>query len=201
LCIALEIPLPKAGHWAKAEVGKALPTPVLPTTEGRTTYENHQLSRADTRPSVSTDDEIWLAERVKEERDPGHKIFVETPTKNWHPAVLQLKLWLESCVAEYHNALKESNRIENYNSKREPQRQIANFEHYAIQENHPVLGRTHRASAMRVSFETYQRALAIFNSIAFAAEDRGFSVGVADRRERLRMTLASIDVEMYIVEE
>lgn len=199
VCIALAIPLPRAGHWAKAAVGKAPPTPELPATEGRTTFESRLIPRSETRPPVTVEDESWLKDRLKEEKNPSHKIIVTTPPKVWHPVVLKLKNWLEACVAEYQRAIKESERIEKINSKRK-YGQLPNFESMTIHRHYPILGSTHRACVMRVSLQTYQRALAIFNSIAFAAELRGFSVELVKERERLCLTMDSIEVEMFIVE-
>jgi hypothetical protein len=199
VCIALTIPLPRAGHWAKAAVGKAPPTPDLPVTEGRTTFESRLIPRTETRPPVTAEDESWLKDRLKEEKNPSHKIIVTTPPKAWHPVVLKLKNWLEACVVEYQKAIKESERIEKINSKRK-YGHLPNFESMTIHWHHPILGSTHRACVMRVSLQTYQRALAIFNSIAFAAEFRGFSVELVKERERLCLTMDSIQVEMFIVE-
>ena len=199
VCIALAIPLPRAGHWAKAAVGKAPLTPELPATQGRKTFESRFISRSETRAPVTVEEDSWLKDRLKEEKNPSHKIIVTTPPKVWHPDVLKLKNWLEACVAEYQKAIKESERIEKINIKRK-YGQLPNFESMTIHRHHPILGSTHRACVMRVSLQTYQRALAIFNSIAFAAELRGFSVELVKERERLCLTMDSIQVEMFIVE-
>ncbi len=200
VCIALAIPLPRAGHWAKAAVGKAPPTPELPETLGRTIFESRLIPRSEKRPPVTEEDETWLNDRLKEEKNPSHKIIVTNPPKVWHPVVLKLKEWLEECVAEYQKSLKESERIQKFNSKRK-YGQIPNFESITIQRHYPILGSTHRSCAMRVSLQTYKRALAILNSIAIAAELRGFSVELVKERERFCITMDSTNVEMYIVEK
>ena len=200
VCIALAIPLPRAGHWAKAAVGKAPPTPELPETEGRTIFESRLIPRSEKRSPVTEEDETWLNDRLKEEKSPSHKIIVTNPPKVWHPVVLKLKKWLEECVGEYQKAVKESERIQKINSKRK-YGLLTEFESMTIYSRHyPILGSTHRSCAMRVSLKTYQRALAIFNSIAFAAEFRGFSVELVKERERLCLKMDSIIVELYIVE-
>jgi hypothetical protein len=53
---------------------------------------------------------------------------------------------------------------------------------------------------MRVSIATYQRALAIFNALAQAAEHRGFTFELMKGHERLRFSLESADLDLYITE-
>lgn len=53
---------------------------------------------------------------------------------------------------------------------------------------------------MRVSAGTYQRALAILNALARAAETRGFKVDLMKNNERLRLTIESTDIDVAITE-
>lgn len=39
ICVALDVPLPPRGHWAKLAAGKSIPKPLLHETTVPTTYE------------------------------------------------------------------------------------------------------------------------------------------------------------------
>jgi hypothetical protein len=64
ICIALDVPLPPRGYWAKLAAGKSIPKPVLHATKLPTTYERVI--------NVIEVDEV-LEERVAKARDstPG----------------------------------------------------------------------------------------------------------------------------------
>ncbi len=71
ICVALDVPLPPRGYWAKLAAGKKIPKPVLHKTTGRTTYVREMY--------VANVDSV-LEERVAKARDstPGTAI-PETP--------------------------------------------------------------------------------------------------------------------------
>lgn len=196
ICKAMNIPLPKAGHWAKAAVGKAPPRPSLPASADRTTFESRPAPKSETPTQVIEDDQSWLEAKLLEEKEPRNRITFESKPTTWHPAVLPLRTWLEGCVAEYRRAIAEKERRE----KSRKRSAAPDFLSWDIHRNAPVLGSTHRAVAMRVSLGTYERALAIFNSLTYAAGDRGFRVELAKANSRLRLSFESADVDLCITE-
>lgn len=200
ICKAMNIPLPRVGHWAKAAVGKAPPPPRLPAKAERTTFQSNPPQKSDTPRPVVDDDAAWLKRHLHEEQQPSRKIVVNPAPTNWHPAVLPLRDWLEACVTKYQKALKEKERAEKTPKSRYGRASAPDFSNWDIHANEPVLGSTHRSIAMRVSIGTYRRALAILNALAQAAKDRGFTVELLKGHERLRFSLESADLDLYITE-
>jgi hypothetical protein len=196
VCKAMDIPLPKAGHWAKAAAGKAPPPPLLPASAARTTFHSTPVKKSETPTQSVDEDKAWLDARLIEEKKARNKIVVAAKPAKWHPAVLPLKFWLEECVTKYRNALAEKARREK-SPMRPPE---PAFHEWEIASNDPVLGRTHRSVAMRVSVNTYNRALAILNSLAYAAEERGFTVELMKGNSRLRFSLEYANLDMYVTE-
>lgn len=71
---------------------------------------------------------------------------------------------------------------------------------WEVQKHEPILGSTRKSAAMRVSLQTYKRALSIFNAMAFAAESRGFDVSYGGNRERLFLRMEDAVFGLYITE-
>lgn len=200
VCISLDIPLPRAGHWAKQAVGKAPQRPQLQPTEGRTEYKCWRLTDPDEPSSKVQSDADWLQERKNFEKQPGNAIAVVEKPRKWHPGVEPIRAWLLECIAEYRAALKKRSQM-----RKEAKRGVkAGLESYYsdwdVRRHEPILGSTHKSTAMRVSMQTYERALSIFNALAFAAEDRGFVVTAGEQHSRLLLTMEGSKFGLYITE-
>ena len=198
ICKALNIPMPRVGHWAKAAVGKAPKPPKLSDSAQRTTFQSNPKTKSDTALSVIEEDEAWLKGRLKVERLRSNAIKVEPAPKKWHEAVAPLKEWLEGCVAKYQKALKDKERADKAPASRRAS--APNWSHWDIHGNEPILGSTHHSIVMRVSAGSYHRALAILNALAQAAETRGFKVELLTNKERLRISVESTDIDLAITE-
>ena len=199
ICKAMNVPLPKAGHWAKAAAGKASPPPQLTPTAHRTTFQSNPPPRSETPKPVVDDDSAWLKARLLEEQLTDREIVVDPSPSKWHSEVAPLRSWLETCVAKYQKALKEKERFEKVSASRK-RTTAPDYSTMDIYNNEPVLGSTHRSIAMRVSTGTYKRALAILNTLAYAADFRGFTVELLKDHERLRFSLESVAIDLAIVE-
>jgi len=110
-----------------------------------------------------------------------------------------LRTWLETCIAKYQKALKEKERFEKVSTSRK-RTSAPDYSTMDIHNNEPILGSTHRSIAMRVSTGTYKRALSILNTLAYAADFRGFTVELLKDHERLRFSLESVAIDLAIVE-
>lgn len=200
VCIGLNIPLPRAGHWAKQVVGKAPQRPQLQPTEGRTEYKSWRTTDPDA-PSLKVQgDADWLQERTSFEKQPGNAIAVVAKPRKWHPGVEPIRAWLLECIAEYHAALKKRSKM-----RKEARRGVkagldSYYSDWDVRRHEPILGSTHKSTAMRVSMQTYERALSIFNALAFAAEDRGFVVTAGERHSRLLLTMEGSQFGLYVTE-
>lgn len=199
ICKAMSIPLPRAGHWAKAAVGRAPAPPKLPTAAERTAFQSNPPPKCEvTQPDVD-EDAAWLMARLVEEQLPEKALVVNPSPSQWHPEVAPLRSWLDTCVVNYQKALKEKERFEKASAARK-RAYAPDYSTWDIHNNEPVLGSTHRSIAMRVSIGTYGRALAILNALAYAADLRGFKVELIKDRERLRFSLESVAIDLAIVE-
>ena len=199
ICVSLGIPLPKAGHWAKLAVGKAVPRPKLPPAKGKTTYQSYRQFDPAVPSTKRQSDAEWLHERQVYEAAEGNAVAVAAKPRKWHPAVEPLRTWLLECVEEYRAALKKQ--AESKKGRKAGKYEIEH--HYVdwdVQRHEPILGSTHKSKAMRVSLQTYERALSIFNAMAFAAEKRGFEVTFGGRRERLFLRMEDALFGLYITE-
>lgn len=200
VCIGLNIPLPRAGHWAKQAVGKAPQRPQLQPTEGPTEYKSWRLTDPDAPSSKVQSDADWLQERKSFEKQPANAIAVVENPRKWHPGVEPIRAWLLECIAEYHAALKKRSKM-----RKEARRGVkagldSYYSDWDVLRHEPILGSTHKSIAMRVSMQTYERALSIFNALAFAAEDRGFVVTAGERHSRLFLTMEGSQFGLYVTE-
>lgn len=188
-------PAPLA-EWPGVESVPAYPRPRLPVSAERTTFRSNPVPKSETPKQLVDEDQAWLDARSLEEKQAGNKIVVVFKPVKWHPAVLPLRTWLEGCITKYRHALAEKERRD-----KSPKRSAApDFSAWDIGNNDSVLGRMHRSVAMRVSLWTYDRALAIFNSLAYAAEERGFKVELTEGPARLRFSLETANLYLYITE-
>ena len=199
VCVALSIPLPKAGHWAKLAVGKAVPRPKLPPAKDKTTYQSWRQFDPEIPSTKRQSDDEWLHERQEYEAVEDNVISVVAKPKKWHPAVEPLRAWLLECIEEYRIALKKQaeSKKRRKTGKYEPEHYYVDWD---VRKHEPILGSTHKSAAMRVSLQTYERALSIFNALAFAAEKRGFEVTYGGRRERLFFRMEDTLFGLYITE-
>jgi hypothetical protein len=200
ICKSLGIPLPKAGHWAKLAVGKAVARPKLPPAKDKTTYQSWRQFDPAIPSTKRQSDAEWLRERQEYEAIEDNAVSVVAKPRKWHPAVEPLRAWLLKCIEEYRTALKKQ-----AESKKRSKAGKHGIEHYYadwdVRQHEPILGSTHKSAAMRVSLQTYERALSIFNALAFAAEKRGFEVTYGDgRRERLFFRMEDALFGLYITE-
>ena len=92
ICKALNVPMPKAGHWAKVAVGKAPPPPKLPATAKRTEFHSNPPPKSEMPEPVTQDDAAWLQAHLTEERLPERVITIELSPSKWHPRMARMLL-------------------------------------------------------------------------------------------------------------
>ena len=199
ICVSLGIPLPKAGHWAKLAVGKAVPRPQLPPAKDKTTYRSYQQFDPTIPSTKRQSDAEWLHERQVYESVDENAVTVVAKPRKWHPAVEPLRTWLLECIEEYRVALKKQ-AASNKGRKAGKYEVEHHYVDWDVRQHEPILGSTHKSVAMRVSLQTYERALSIFNAMAFAAESRGFDVYFGGNRERLFLRMEDAVFGLYITE-
>lgn len=187
ICKAMDIPLPKAGHWAKIAAGHRVPKTPLPKNAERTTF----VCRPPT-PEVKTpelnDDRRWCREQEERDQQPDMKIVVDPAPARWHPSLAPIRKQLVE-AAQAHEGYKAV--IEKQAGKPEARwpetARNASWRWESFIQRGQLLIDTHKIAPLRVSLETYQRALAIFNSILVEAEKRGFKASIRERWEGITL--------------
>lgn len=187
ICKAMNIPLPKAGHWAKIAAGHKVPKTPLPKNAERTTFDCYPPTPEVKTPELN-DDCRWCQEQEGKERQPDMKVIVDPAPVRWHPALAPIRKQLVEAAQE-HEGYKAV--IEKQAGK--PEARWPDSARNASWRLECFVGRgqllidAHKIVPLRVSLETYQRALAIFNSILVEAEKRGFKASIRERWEGITL--------------
>lgn len=176
VCVALEVPLPIRGHWAKIAAGHKIPTPTLPATSGRT----HFVCRgANTDGSAAYP---WKDEKLQSqfllEADPQNAIFVPAELEKPHRLVVAAA---KAVRAERDKLIRSRERANRPRKPNEPWRfdmSPANWHEY---ERHGHIELSEDVLPLRVSLEATDRALRIWDAILKACESRGLHVSVEPR--------------------
>jgi hypothetical protein len=199
VCRALTVPVPERGYWAKVAAGQPTKRPPLGECTERETF----VSRP---PEPSVDeladeaDRQWLAERIALEDAAENRIAMDMAPRRWHAAVRDLRDEFRAEARELPKILKEAER-----AKKNPQ--VARFSGYngwkahAYEHSGGLLQETHHSMPLRVSVGTYERALAIVNTLCFEAEKRGFVVTLNDKDGRFEFSGHGGTVQLRISEK
>lgn len=177
VCIALAIPLPGKGHWQKVAAGHQIAVPPLRPTTGRTTFacrRHNVVSRA----PLPTSDEDWLQQRLAFELDPHNAVVVAAELVKAHRLVAAAAT---AARTETSGLLKSRDR------KAKPRKPGALWArtpmlhlkpHWRDYEQRGVLELDAAVLPLRVSIETVDRALRIWDALIKACGARGLSVSV-----------------------
>ena len=174
-CIALNIPLPKAGYWAKIAAGHQIPRTLLPKNSKITVYVSNPKP-IEPLSHEKTEDTIWLEQRESFESDPVNHIVVELQPRKFHPLLLETRKSLIEKVKESEKlaveAQKEANRPKG--KVWAPNLNSASLRYF---QNRGQLLELHRwGMPLRFTPKTWDRGLAIANALFSAAESRGFEI-------------------------
>ena len=199
VCKALAIPLPIAGHWAKIAAGRTIPRPTLPPTKGRTEFYSSPTPRPSSSPELDEDTQ-WLTERTEFEDDRANHIAVALEPQRWHRLVIQTRNRLRELVKEAEQARRAADKPQKIS--RFPQAAFDNgswkWKYFVERGQTLLLHRNHLP--LRVTPQTSERALAILNSLLFAAEARGITPVHDDKDGRLLLKFRDCAVQVRFSE-
>ncbi|ADU36928.1 hypothetical protein [Variovorax paradoxus] len=168
ICKVLNIPLPRAGHWAKLAAGHSVIQEPLPADAERTSFVSYP---PEAREHVDPTDQIWLKDRLAFEEQPENRITVDLEPTHWHKAIAPLRKTLEAAVHKRRKAVEERDRAA---AKRAKQvRPGVNLDHFKFSWLSGGLLGEPMPPCFQVSELTGTRALAIANAAFLAAEERG----------------------------
>lgn len=175
VCKAMNIPLPKAGHWARIEAGQEVERSALPDEAERTTFTSRLPP---VQPDYRTpEDDVWLKAQVALEDEPGRRIVYEAAPTHWHRALVPLRMQLLAGVKLHAAQVIERDQYLAARAKlKSPGPDWASLKFGHLAGGMLVDPRT--SNCLRVSLQTYERALAVTNALLHASEPRGASVSV-----------------------
>ena len=186
ICVALNVPLPPRGFWAKRAAGKHVRRPALPSVADRHTFVSQP-------PPVeqnfrTSDDDVWLQTRLEfdaaVENEPAYH---PSPTR-WHPVIAAHRSNLRKAAKDLEVARRANERWERLPPERRGPSLDDGWKWRMVVDRGQALVDSHKPLSFRVSAGCYERALAIADALALAAKTRGFKVEDDDKGERLLFT-------------
>lgn len=197
VCKALSIPLPRTGHWAKVLARQAVSRIPLPKAAQRTTFTSRLV---DDEPNFRTaEDESWLASRIAFEENPENRIAVELQPSAWHRLVVPLRSSYLLAMKTMDAAKVSAERAEK-DSRLKQQVGWKGWEWSAFLDRGQVLLPTHKSAPTRLTPFSYERALAVLNSLCREAERRNFTVSMNSEQGRIQIAGAEGTVLIRIAE-
>lgn len=187
VCRALEIPVPQRGHWARLAAGHRVPTPPLPPTSGPTRF----VSRPPSPPmpaGLATEDESWLEERLQEEKHPGARIVVPAQLVRPHRLVAQTSQVLRRHKADLEKARRaaEASAVRHPSAAWEPNYSAFMRPSWNDYVRLAVMTELPRdVLPLRVSLESAERALRLWDSLLKGCERRGMTAEIRDGKVQL----------------
>ncbi len=174
VCKAMNVPMPPAGFWAKRAAGVAVQATPLPEDAERTVFISNVPVREANEYS-DADDQEWLREQLANESRPDAVVQYDPAPQRFHPVLRDLAKTLREAASEHAKEVKR--RDAHYAARAKSKR--PGFDFKAIRWAHLDAGfliDKKRSHALRVTWLTYQRALAIADALVRAAIQRDCSV-------------------------
>lgn len=184
ICVALNVPLPPRGYWAKRAAGKSVRRPALPPVSDRQSFVSQPPPAG---PNFRTsDDDIWLHARLEFDAATENKPEYDPAPTRWHPVIGAHKAILTKAAKELEVARRANERWE----KLPPDRRgfamdDPGWKWRTVADRGQALIDSHKPIPFRLSVGCYERALAIANALANAAKLRGFKVHDDEDERRL----------------
>lgn len=200
ICIALNIPLPKAGHWAKIAAGHQVPRTPLPKNSKITAYVSNPKP-AEPPSQGKTEDAIWLEQRESFEADPINHIVVELQPKKFHPLLLEARSQLIEKVKEVEKLIIEAQKEVIKPKKKTWEPNIHSFRLNFFERNGQLLELHRWGMPLRLTAKTWERGLAIMNALFIAAEMRGIEIIKETKSNKLSFKIDGGEVYIRMSEK
>jgi hypothetical protein len=197
ICNAMNIPLPKIGHWSRIAAGQLVERPPLPPKAGRTAFTSRAPMATEYRLPA---DDIWLAERLVFEREPSNAIVCDAAPHRWHPVAAQWRQELRAKAKTLIQSQRAAQREARLPTWRQPSSRMDSYDWRWYERNGQRIPSTHHACAFRVSLATYERALRILNALCCAAQARGFTLENDKKVGRILMRGYDAELKLRIAE-
>ena len=200
VCKAMNIPLPAIGHWAKVRAGHMVGRSDLPTSSQHSSFSSNPPPRKTTEHQ-QPEDQRWLESRIAFEKQPENRIVINVKPARWHPKLITTRSHLINMVNQYAKDVKDRAAYEKRRS--ETNYPALNFDAIRWMDLDPggLLIRRRRSAGFRVSTLTYERALAIANTLIFEGEARECIVAVEDGSGCLNIKFEDAEFSISIREK
>jgi hypothetical protein len=178
VCAALAIPLPQRGHWAKVAAGHHVVMPTLPPGEGRTFFIC-RLPDTDVVTPPARQRDIRFQEQLAFEQAPENVITVPSELTSAHRLVATALKEAEKERAALHRSL---DRINNPPKLKPGQRwepdweALQNPSWHSYEDRGRVMDMASGTLPLRVSIESIDRTMRIWDALLKACESRGMLV-------------------------
>lgn len=203
VCAAMDIPVPPRGYWAKLAAGQPVQRTPLPMAARRTSFIARPPPREAERPHRSENDEYWLAARLAREAEQDLRIVVDPAPTRWHPQLRELRAKLQADQIKYEGELREYQREQVRRAKGRRPASSPDFSAFSWSwrvRSGGLLLDTHRAFPLRVTAGTWHAAMALVNAIFFAAEKRGVTPTLDEKKGRFCLSLEAADLTFAVRE-
>lgn len=200
ICIALNIPLPKAGHWAKIAAGHQIARAPLPEKSKNTIYvSNPKPAKVQSQEGI--DDEIWLNQHESFESDTLNRVVVEFQPKKFHTLLLETHSELKKKVKESENLIIEAQKEANRPKGRQWKPNVRSLGLSYFERSGQLLELHRWGMPLKLTTKTWERGLAIMNTLFVAAEKRGFEILKANQSNKLSFKLDGGEVYIRMSEK
>jgi hypothetical protein len=192
VCITKQIPLPKAGYWAKVAVGRIPSRPPLPEFSEVKRKARHTRALRERKAVQVAESANWQPPSAGDEGPIS-----------WHRAISEFRKDVAELAkkAERHKAVSqwEAERP----GKEHPDRKrfdIYGDWKYRVDRGELVLD-THKRHPFRVSLSHWQRGLLVLNAILNRASADGYQVAMSKEGDRIEIARGEFTVTLRITEK
>jgi hypothetical protein len=124
-----------------------------------------------------SEDDLWLEGRAAFESNPANRVVFDPVPHRWHPALRAHRDRIRSLAREAEVSRRAAERYERLSPPAKARVfDSAHWTWQSIERSGGVFTAHHKAAPFRLSLLTSERALAVANVFALAAEERGFRV-------------------------
>lgn len=174
ICKALNIPLPKAGHWARVASGQKMPRKPLPPRAERTSFVSQPPEQSPVNQKLDPEIE-WLQQREQYEKDSQNEIVVDVEAVKLHPLLVKAPGIYKRLQQELEKAKLEAAKPRHAIKGRwEPN--FAGMKWSMYEQRGLMLETSDLNLPFKFSSGTWKRGLAIASALLIAAEKRGFTI-------------------------
>jgi hypothetical protein len=194
VCIRLDIPLPGRGHWQKLAAGKSSTMPPLPPAKGLTRVQCSPIEAVLTPAPAKAE---WLEARLSFEKDPLNQITVSATLDVPSDLVKEAKKAAALQISQIQQGRKdEIARDKHPGGWRMPENSM--YMHWWDYSRRGCFDLTGGVLPTRVSMQSVDRALRIWDAIVKTAEARGLALNI--EANRLQLSAHGQTVEMRMAE-